>query len=523
MSSETPGWVRHAVFYHVVPDRLASSPGVPKPGPLEPWEAPPTTFGFKGGDLLGVVDHLGRLARMGITALYLSPVFTSAANHRYHPDDYLAVDPLLGGDSALRELLDAAHARGMRVILDGVFNHCGRGFWPFHHVLENGADSPFRGWFHLDEAVTRGERGLNAYPGPGELAAMAALSAAGAPAGEASRRILGYEAWWDLPALPKLNLQEPALRAHVLDVAEHWLRFGIDGWRLDVPEEVGEDFWRDFRTRVRAVSPEAYLVGEVWHPKPEWLQGHHFDAFMNYPLMQAIVGYVSGRHLDMAAVRSQETLARGLRPLDAEGFAARLRELHEMHQPAVTAVQLNLLGSHDTPRLRTLVGEDTAAVRLAFLAQLTLPGAPCIYYGDEIGMSGGADPGSRGGFPQDPTAWWAEPQPWVADLIALRQASAALRDGEMGVLGTRGMAASYLRRDGGDAYVVVLNADEEALTWELPLPVAAERAEVMALRGNRSPAPRVELRVSKGSLPALEVRLAPRDGTVIRLASSVRA
>ena len=528
MSVDTPRWVRDAVFYHVFPDRLASSPRVPKPGPLEAWDALPTTYGFKGGDLLGVVEHLDRLARLGVTALYLSPVFTSAANHRYHPDDYLAVDPLLGGDAALRELLDAAHARGMRVILDGVFNHAGRGFWPFHHVVENGADSPYRGWFHLDDAVHRGERGLQAYPGPAQLAEMAAVSATGAPAGEASRRVLGYEAWWDLPALPKLNLREPGLRALVLDAAEHWIRFGIDGWRLDVPEEVAEDFWREFRARVRDVSPEAYLVGEVWHPKPEWLQGEHFDAFMNYPLMRAIVGFVGGRHLDMDAVRSQRTLAAGLDPLDAEGFVGRVRGLEAMHDPAVTAVQLNLLGSHDTPRLRTLLGGDLDAVRLAYLAQLTLPGAPCIYYGDEIGMLGGADPGCRAGFPPDPAAWTSVPHDWVADLIALRHSSAALRDGELAFLGARGMAAAWWRRHGEDAFVVVLNAGEEPLDWELALPSAVGRAETVSLRGNRHPAPEAALREpwdgspatgspGAGSPATLAVRVAARDGTVVRL------
>ena len=130
-------------------------PGASKPGPLEPWDSPPTIHGFKGGDLLGIVERLDYLADLGINALYLTPIFASASNHRYHTYDYLAVDPLLGGNEALRELLDAAHDRDMRVVLDGVFNHTGRGFWPFHHVLETGAASPYRGWFHLDDAAAR--------------------------------------------------------------------------------------------------------------------------------------------------------------------------------------------------------------------------------------------------------------------------------------------------------------------------------------------------------------------------------
>ena len=164
MSADTPAWVREAIFYQVFPDRFASSDRVHKPGRLQPWDAPPTLDGFKGGDLRGVTEHLGYLEDLGITALYLNPVFQSASNHRYHTYDYFAVDPLLGGDDALRELLDAAHDRGMRVVLDGVFNHTGRGFWPFHHILETGADSPYRGWFHIDQARLDSGQPLLAYP-----------------------------------------------------------------------------------------------------------------------------------------------------------------------------------------------------------------------------------------------------------------------------------------------------------------------------------------------------------------------
>jgi cyclomaltodextrinase len=141
---DTPSWVRDAIFYQIFPDRFASSERVQKPGPLEPWDTPPTVLGFKGGDLLGIVEHLPYLVDLGVNAIYLNPIYASAATHRYHTYDYFTVDPLLGGNDALRELLDVAHARGMRVILDGVFNHTGRGFWPFHHVLENGAASPPR-------------------------------------------------------------------------------------------------------------------------------------------------------------------------------------------------------------------------------------------------------------------------------------------------------------------------------------------------------------------------------------------
>jgi len=161
---DTPAWVRDAVFYQVFPDRFAASERVTKPGPLEPWDAAPTNYGFKGGDLLGIVEHLDHVASLGVNALYLTPVFQSASNHRYHTYDYMAVDPLLGGDAALRELLDAAHARQMRIILDGVFNHTGRGFWAFHHVLETGGGSPYRNWFYFDQDGLDRHKPIDAYP-----------------------------------------------------------------------------------------------------------------------------------------------------------------------------------------------------------------------------------------------------------------------------------------------------------------------------------------------------------------------
>ncbi len=167
MPIDTPEWVRDAVFYQLFPDRFARSARLVPAGPFEPWEAAADPPGFKGGDLFGIAERLPELEELGITALYLTPIFSSASNHRYHAYDYKEVDPLLGGETALRELLDRAHERGIRVILDGVFNHCGRGLWQFHHVLENGASSPYRDWFHLDPAVLSGAARAQRLPRPG--------------------------------------------------------------------------------------------------------------------------------------------------------------------------------------------------------------------------------------------------------------------------------------------------------------------------------------------------------------------
>lgn len=499
LSADTPAWVRDAVFYQIFPDRFAGSKRVAKPGNLEPWDTPPTVHGFKGGDLLGIAEHLGYLEDLGITAIYLTPIFASAANHRYHTYDYLSVDPLLGGDAALRELLDAAHDRGMRVVLDGVFNHTGRGFWPFHHVLENGADSPYTGWFHLDEAALRAGHSLVAYPPSGTAAAQ-----------------IGYEAWWGLPALPKLNTDEPQVREFLFGVAEHWLRFGIDGWRLDVPTEIDDEaFWQEFRTRCRAIRPDAYLVGEIWSIAPDWVRGDRFDALMNYPLGEAILGYTGGSALDLAVVRSHHEYAANIRRLDGPAFAARVRELSGVYDPSVVVSQLNLLGSHDAPRMRTVLGGDVARVRLAVMLQATLPGAPSVYYGDEVGLAGGNDPACRGAFPWDPARWEPGLHDTFRALLHLRLAEAALRDGRLVVVGAAGSAVAFERGTGAARFVVVANPGDDALRLDLRFADAPSGAgghlAPVAIPGLAMPA---ESRIVDGRAT---IDLAARTGAVLRV------
>ena len=442
MTVDTPDWVRDAVFYQIFPDRFAGSARVPKPGPLEAWEAPPTVHGFKGGDLLGIVEKLDYLQDLGVTAIYLTPIFQSASNHRYHTYDYFHVDPLLGGDEALRELLDVAHGRGMRVILDGVFNHTGRGFWPFHHILENGAASPYRDWFHIDLDVLEGRREFDPYP----------------PRDSPPGTTLGYQAWWGLPALPKLNTDNPEVREYLLSVAEHWLRFGADGWRLDVPAEIADPaFWAAFRQRCRAVREDAYLVGEVWVTAPEWVAGDRFDALMDYPLAEAILGYVAGPSLDQGAVASHHEYREHLHLLDGRTFGQRLSELLGVYDADVVAVQLNLLSSHDAPRALTVLGGDKAAMRMAILLQSMLPGAPCIYYGDEIGMTGGNDPANRGAFPWEAERWDEELRTFTRAVLAHRAAQPAIRHGATAVVGAFGSAIAIERRLDDDRIIVALN------------------------------------------------------------------
>lgn len=478
MPIDTPDWVRDAVFYQIFPDRFARSGRVPAPGPLEPWGDPPTHHGYKGGDLYGVADQLPYLAELGVNAIYLCPVFASASNHRYHTYDYMTVDPLLGGNDALRELLDKAHAIGIRVILDGVFNHTGRGFWPFHHVLENGGGSPYRDWFHFHPAALAGKRAFRPYPWHGdhdEWHVDPALEPSG-HAGDDLRK-LGYRAWWGLPALPKLNTDNPIVREYLMEVGEHWLRFGIDGWRLDVPTEIhSAGYWEEFRSRVRAVNPEAYIVGEIWHECADWLRGDRFDAVMNYPLAFAILGYAAQGHLDHTIVGRQNEYRNGTVSRDGAGFAHQLEHLMSLYDPAVTYAQLNLLDSHDSPRFRSLVRGDRGAWRIATLLLATLPGAPCIYYGDEVGVEGDHDPDCRRAFPWDETAWDRDGLAWTRAVLAMRHANPLLRRGVFRTAGAAGLSMGFVRAGvADDVAVVAVNAADHPTELHLGVPEAAGR------------------------------------------------
>jgi neopullulanase len=394
----TPEWVQDAIFYQIFPDRFAKSARNPAGNlPFEPWDSPPTVHGFKGGDLYGIAEKLDYLKDLGVTALYLNPIFASASNHRYHTYDYYQVDPLLGGNAALRELLDKAHEKNIRIILDGVFNHASRGFWQFHHVLENGITSPYRDWFFFDTARLHGRRRWGVYPTKEELQAL--------QSGEDSLKAIGYRGWWNLPALPKLNTHTPAVRRFIFDVAKHWIAFGADGWRLDVPGEIDDDsFWQEFRYRVRQVNSEAYIVGEIWDEAQRWLQGDQFDAVMNYEVTKSILAFFPGKHLDLRVLHQQPNYQGIQQAIAAHEFANRIDHNLQLYKPDTTYSQFNLLDSHDTPRFLSCASGDKDALKLAWLFLFSYPGAPCIYYGDEIGVDGEHDPDCRKSFPWETEA-----------------------------------------------------------------------------------------------------------------------
>lgn len=458
MTAETPDWVRDAVFYQIFPDRFARGQHAPDIPHLESWESPPTPHGFKGGDLYGVAENLDHLSDLGVDALYLCPIFSSASNHRYHTFDYLQVDPLLGGNDALRHLLDACHQREMRVVLDGVFNHASRGFWPFHHVMENGAASPYRDWFHFDPARLNGDHPFQPYPADAAAADLAS--------GKGSLEAIGYSAWWNLPALPKFNTSCPEAREYLLSVGEHWVEFGIDGWRLDVPNEIEDDeFWREFRRRVRAINPQAYIVGEVWGDAAHWLQGDMWDAVMNYQVTAACLGFFGGASLDIELSRKPSSFGH-VRAFSASEFTGEITRLLQCYSPEVTSAQFNLLDSHDMPRFMTCCQGDQTALRMAWLFLCLLPGAPCVYYGDEVGLAGREDPDCRRGFPWETANQDHDLFSWYRQCIQWRRQLTDFRRGQITVsVASDGVVA--MTSDGDTSVAAVFNTSADSVQVDL--------------------------------------------------------
>lgn len=436
----TPDWVKDAVFYQIFPDRFARS-GRVEGLTLQPWGEAPDFHRYMGGDLWGVLDKLDYIQSLGVNAIYFCPVFQSASNHRYHTHDYFQVDPMLGGNAALRALIDAAHARGMRIVLDGVFNHASRGFFQFNDLLEQGQGSAYRDWFHVESWP------LHPYD---------------------EGRPSGYAAWWGNRALPKFNTGHPAVRDFLWEVAEHWIRFGIDGWRLDVPNEIDDDsFWQAFRVRVKGLNPDAYIVGEIWGDAHRWLAGDQFDAVMNYHFTRPCLAFFGARTLDHAM--NERSGTGRVDPMSAEAFAGRMEQVARLYHPEVVRAQLNLLDSHDTARYLSAVGGDAGAHRLALTFLMTYVGAPCLYYGDEIGLPGGPDPDCRRAFPWDEASWDHTTLALTRQLTAARHASPALQRGDFRVLHARGDAVVFVREHAQARAYVALNCADHAAR----LPVSA--------------------------------------------------
>ena len=485
MSIQTPEWVKHAVFYQIFPDRFARTKRQTNHPemtvPLEAWDTPPTFEGYKGGDLWGVIEKLDYLQDLGVTAIYFTPIFQSASNHRYHTHDYYTIDPLLGGNAAFTEFLEAAHQRSMRVVLDGVFNHASRGFFYFNDILENGPNSPWLDWFKVEGWP------VSAYDGS---------------------KLANYISWVNNRALPQFNHANPEAREYIMRIGEYWIRQGVDGWRLDVPYEVKEPgFWQEFRDRIKAVNPEAYIVGEIWMPAQEWLDGTQFDGVLNYLFTGPTLAFTAG---DRVVMEYAETPSYYPYPaLDAAGYRAKVEALLALYPWEIQLTQLNLLSSHDTARAFSVMGDDQASLEMAVLLQMTFPGAPSIYYGDEVGLKGGLDPDCRRVFPEKAN-WNQALLDHHKSLIALRHHHPALRTGKYSVVLAHDQVYGFLRHGEKESLLVLVNAGESSVQIDWAKLAKTDQNRVQALYGPVSSLPTAD--PSGGS-----VTVPGRSGGILQL------
>lgn len=461
-----PAWICGGVIYHVFVDRFARGAGTRRAGAHyhEDWNEEIEQFGaypgapvandeFFGGTLDGVRQKLDYLASLGVTVLYLSPIFLAASNHKYDTGDYEQIDPQFGGEEAFVALVKACRARGIRILLDGVFNHTGadsKYFNQFGNYPTNGAynspDSPFANWYFFEQYPDR------------------------------------YTCWWGVKILPKLNLSNPAVQAYFTargGIVEKYLRMGADGWRLDVADELPDAFLDELHARTREVTKgEGLVLGEVWEnaadkiaygKRRRYFQGGQLDSVMNYPVRNGIIAFVRDR--------------------DAAALAAILTELWASYPRQVCHALMNLLSTHDTERILTVLGGASGEglsnatlqkmrmsaseraragrlLRIAAALQYTVFGVPSVFYGDEAGLEGYHDPFCRRPFP-----WGREDtalQAFYRRLGELRKRCSALSDGDFALLALDKNALVFSRKNKEQTLVIAANRGDLPFAWHLP-------------------------------------------------------
>jgi len=407
---QVPSWAKGAVFYQIFPDRFYNGDRQNDPPKVAKWDANPTRSNFFGGDLQGVIQKLDYLERLGVNAIYLTPIFSSISNHKYDIYDYFKVDPHFGSNETLKSLVKEAHKRGIKVILDAVFHHTSDRFWAFQDLLKNQEKSKYASWYFIRNFPLKKRTLIESFLKhfPSKLQFWLRL-----------KFPPRYETFAGVSYMPKLNLLNDETAEYFMKVAEYWIReVNIDGWRFDVAFGIPYEFWKKLRARLKRVKPDVYLLGEFGNGNSDpsaWIGSESFDAVMNYPLRSIILDFVV------------------FEKIDVEDFHQRLMNLLGKLPKKALHTMYNLLGSHDTPRLLTVCKDDVKKAKLAILLQMTLPGAPAIYYGDEIGLHGRSDPDCRRTMVWDMKKRNLELLSYCEKLIKIRKEHPALAIGDLNI------------------------------------------------------------------------------------------
>lgn len=442
---EGPSWAKDRVWYQIFPERFANGDHTLDPEGVLEWncELKVNNDMFFGGDLQGVINELDYISKLGITGIYFTPIFEAPSCHKYDTTDYLKIEPCFGTNDTFKKLVEEAHARGIKVMLDAVFNHCGfkHPFW--QDVMEKGKDSQYYEYFHiLREPISNFDLKPDGMP---------------MPLSKKQQEELAYRTFAFVPEMPKWNTANEKARRYLLDVGKYWVEeYDIDGWRLDVSNEVSHDFWRAFRKEVKAVKQDVYIIGENWDNSYPWLMGDQFDAVMNYELLYPIWNFIGNNvysHKSMSASEYKDAISTFL----------------TNYPKHVTEHMFNMIDSHDTPRLMDVCNENEEKVKLAYVLQMTFAGAPSIYYGSEVGVKGVGDDNRRC-MPWDKKKQNLNIKKHVEKMISIRKAIQATRvaDLEWLVADEVTNALVFKKESDTETLYVLMNNKEEELVLTLP-------------------------------------------------------
>lgn len=403
---EVPDWAANKVVYQIFPSRFAASQPVDK----KLWyKAPITPMDDLHGDFRGIIDHLDHIQDLGIDVIYMTPSFKSNSCHKYDTIDYYEIDPSFGTKEELKELVQKAHDRGMKVVMDAVFNHTGKEFFAFKDILEKGEKSKYLDWYYIDELPLKGKWG----------------------------EIPNFLCFGYYGGMPKLNLKNPEVEKYITDIACYWIReCDIDGWRLDVGDEISHFFWKRFRRAIKAVKKDMLIIGEIWHYAGDFLEGDEWDTVMNYPFYLNLIDLLADEKISVSQFVQNLGYLKG--------------RLHKKCYP----LMWNLIDSHDTARFLHLCKDNKKKQHLAAAFQLLLPGMPMIYYGDEYAMPGANDPDCRRGMYWDEEYQDKEMFEWYKRLLQVRKAHTCIVEGEL---------AESITRDEDEAIVLIRKNGEETI------------------------------------------------------------
>ena len=418
-----PAWCERQIYYQIFPERFRNGDRSNDPPDAVPWESPPSRDNAMGGDLKGIIHSVGYFAELGVTCLYLTPIFHGASNHKYDTIDYYKIDPQFGTEEDLAQLVDQCHKQGIRIVLDGVFNHCGYYFPPFQDLIQSGEQSKYKSWFF--------PLGFPLKSDPPNY------------------ECVGYYKW-----MPKLNLANPETCDYFIDVGKYWIqKCGIDGWRLDVADEVEGRFWERFSGALKKDFPEAVLIGESWGDAGRLVLGNRLDGAMNYLFKDAVTDW----------------LAKG--KIDAPEFDHRVNRMLSLYPEGTCRCMYNLLDSHDTPRFLYDCGGDLRKLKLAAALMMTFPGCPAIFYGDEIGLTGANDPDCRRAMIWDGARQNHMLFDWYRRLILIRKKYDALTFGNYrtNLCGSETGLYGFIRSYRGQSLYIVLNPTDRMQNAEVPL------------------------------------------------------